>query len=379
MATKRAPSPLWHKALEKYREELKGAEEYQAVQSIHTLDELLNSFSAIQNTAPSNYSAMLSMNRVAPRLKFVDDFSAVLALCFGADASLTAAVWGSIRLILSHASSAAETLQDILDMLEELSLTLPRFQVYEQTLPLNRPLQQALLDVYCETICFYARTIHFLRNNPHLVLRKNAWENFKNDFSRTTMRMKRMSSLVENEADSARMRKDETQYKEVLALLQSMKVETNEDVPMRGYNNMPFIANNKFSGRDEILKNISQSLDPGTLSSNLKSVALFGLGGVGKTQIAVEFAYRELNTFDVVLWIAADNAITIGQSFRTIAKSFGQIGDGEDANDTTLAVVKMKRWLATTSEFITAYSNHIPTQQNPTTFSFSTMPMNFRP
>lgn len=126
--------------MEKYQEELQAAEDYQAIQNVHTLAELINALSSIQSAAPSNYDRVLSLNRIAPRLKFVDDFSAVLALYFGADAALTAAVWGSIRLILSHASSAAETLQDILDMLEELSLTLPRFQVYEQTLPLNHQL-----------------------------------------------------------------------------------------------------------------------------------------------------------------------------------------------------------------------------------------------
>lgn len=56
-------------------------------------------------------------------------------------------------------------------MLEELNLTLPRFQVFEETLPLDRELQRALVDVYFEIICFYAWTIHFLRSNPHLVLR----------------------------------------------------------------------------------------------------------------------------------------------------------------------------------------------------------------
>ncbi|KPM44898.1 hypothetical protein AK830_g1657 [Neonectria ditissima] len=142
----RSSSPLWHQASEKYREELPAAEDYQDIQKVHNLEELISSFSSIQGAAPNSYAGVLSLSRIAPRLKFVDDFSAVLALCFGADAALTAAVWGSIRLILSHASSAAETLQDVLDMLEELSLTLPRFQVYEQTLPLNHQLQQALLD-----------------------------------------------------------------------------------------------------------------------------------------------------------------------------------------------------------------------------------------
>lgn len=339
---------MWHQALEKYRDELRGAGDYDAIQKVRTLDELIDSFASMQDAAPSNYAGVLSLSRIAPRLKFVDDFSAVLALCFGADAGLTAAVWSSIRLILSHASSAAETLQDILDVLEELSLTLPRFQVYEQTLPPSRQLQQALLDVYCEIICFYARAIHFLRNNPHLVLRKNAWQSFRSDFSRTIMRIKRMSSTVESEADLARMRKDGLQYKEVLELLTTMKMKASGDGKPTQYNNIPFAANARFSGRDELLAAI-ETIGPDSAATSLKSVALVGMGGVGKTQTAMRFAYRNLAKFDVVLWVAADNAISIGQTFRTIATGLG-LHESDERVDAAAAIYKVKQWLATSSE-----------------------------
>ncbi|KAF4984957.1 hypothetical protein FDECE_16948 [Fusarium decemcellulare] len=358
MVAKQASSPLWHQALEKYREELQAAEDYQTIQKVHTLDELIDSFTSFQGVTPGNHAGILSLNRIAPRLKFVDDFSAVLALCFGADTALTAAVWGSIRLILSHASSAAETLKDVLDMLEELSLTLPRLQVYEQTLPLNPQLQQSLLDVYCEIICFYARTIHFLRSNPHLVLRKNAWQTFRNDFSRTNMRIKRMSSTVESEADLARMRKDETHYKEVVELLQAMKVKDTDDSKRVRYNNIPFATNTKFSGREDVLNSIDTSLVPETAASTPKSIALFGMGGVGKTQIAIQYAFLNMDKFDVILWIAADNAIAIGQSFRTIADGLGLLDSDEETKDTAAAIYKVKNWLATSkSTYLIIFDN----------------------
>ena len=104
------------------------------------------------------------VNRLDSILKFVNDFSAVVAVCFGADAKLAALVWGSIRMILTLASSASDTLRDVVDMLEELSL---------------------IVDVYTEVICFYARTIHFFRSNPHGLLRRNAWAEFHGDFSKT--------------------------------------------------------------------------------------------------------------------------------------------------------------------------------------------------
>lgn len=128
-------------------------------------------------------TGLSSLGRLGPKLKFVDDFSAIIALNCGTNATLTALVWGSIRLMLRLASSAQDSLRDILDMLEELSFTLPRFQAYEKTLSLDGALEMALIDVYTEVICFYARSIHFFRSHPHVLFRRRAWEEFRTDFS----------------------------------------------------------------------------------------------------------------------------------------------------------------------------------------------------
>jgi len=303
----------------------------------------------MQIPASGNYPAVTSIQRLAPRLKFVDDFSAVLAVCFGADATVTAAVWGSIRLILDQAASAGETLQDVLDMLEELSLTLPRFQSYEETLPLDRDLQLALVDVYSEIICFYARTIHFLRSNPHLILRKKAWQGFRSDFSRTLMRVKRMSSSIESEADMLRMRKDKSQYEEVLELLNTMKVDKEKEQQHIRFHNIPFPLNPRFSGRQDILNSLQSALGNASQSSPTKSMALFGMGGVGKTQIAIQYAHQSLDNFDAVLWVAADNSIAIGQSFRDISEGLRLIKPGDEPQDTAAAVWRVKSWINSTS------------------------------
>ncbi|VUC30930.1 unnamed protein product [Clonostachys rosea] len=232
-------------------------------------------------------------------------------------------------------------------MLEELSLTLPRFQVYEQTLPLSHQLQAALVDVYSEIICFYARAIHFLKSNSHLVFRKNAWQTFRNDFSRTIKRIKRMSSTVESEADIVRMRKDELQYKDVLELLNTMKITNEEDSKRVTYNNIPFAENPRFSCREDVLKDINGYLGAEVDASSLRSMALFGMGGVGKTQIAVQYAYHNLDKFDIVLWIAADNSLSVGQSFRNIAEGLGLLETDEELQDSAGAMYKVKTWLAT--------------------------------
>ena len=42
---------------------------------------------------------------------------------------------------------------------------------------------------------------------------------------------------------------------------------------------------------------------------------LHGLGGIGKTQIALEYSYRHRNKFDIVYWLRADNYNTLLTSY----------------------------------------------------------------
>ena len=60
-----------------------------------------------------------------------------------------------------------DMIRDILNMLEELSMSLPRFRSYENTLLVNEALASSLLAAYTEMTCFCARTINFFRSNPH--------------------------------------------------------------------------------------------------------------------------------------------------------------------------------------------------------------------
>ena len=344
-------APLWHKALERYREELKDNNDSNDDIVIESLEDLLNHAKTIESLLPQERTALNSMNRIGPKLKFVDDFIAVIALYVGADAKLTALVWGSIRLMLTLASSASDTLQDVLDMLEELSLKLPRFKTYEKSLPVDQALEAALLEVYTEVICFYARAIHFFRTHPHVLLRRGAWEGFRTDFSRTVRRIKRMSSTVENEADLARMRIDGAKYKEVLDLMEGLKLSKTHNDEAIQYHHIPFELNLRFWGREQALQAVKEALDPGEETSSLKKFALHGMGGVGKTQIALQFANRSRQQYSVILWVAADTTISMGQSFRDIAQGLGLVKSDDEIKDAVAAILKVKNWLTAARKY----------------------------
>jgi serine/threonine protein kinase/tetratricopeptide (TPR) repeat protein len=68
---------------------------------------------------------------------------------------------------------------------------------------------------------------------------------------------------------------------------------------------VPFGRNPNFSGREDLLERISDSLNA---PRPLAVVALHGLGGVGKTQLALEYAYRRADAYRLVAWIRAEHA-----------------------------------------------------------------------
>jgi hypothetical protein len=72
-----------------------------------------------------------------------------------------------------------------------------------------------------------------------------------------------------------------------------------------GSSQIPFLPNPSFVGRNAELVDIYLDVIAGLNQLGRSFVGLTGLPGVGKTQFAVEFAYRFAWAFDRVLWLPA--------------------------------------------------------------------------
>jgi hypothetical protein len=101
-----------------------------------------------------------------------------------------------------------------------------------------------------------------------------------------------------------------------------------------------------FTGRDQMLADVR-----GALLSGGRAVvqALAGMGGVGKTQLAAEYAYRFASGYDVVWWVPAEQAGLIGEQIAALAAELGCTGPDADLDTAGRAVLgelrRRDRWL----------------------------------
>ncbi|WP_244210870.1 FxSxx-COOH system tetratricopeptide repeat protein [Amycolatopsis kentuckyensis] len=85
--------------------------------------------------------------------------------------------------------------------------------------------------------------------------------------------------------------------------------------------------NPNFTGRRELLDQLTERLGAGTTA--VLPAALHGMGGIGKTQMAVEYVYRHLKDYDIVWWIQATQPTQIRKSLTELAQHLRLPGSDE--------------------------------------------------
>lgn len=118
---------------------------------------------------------------------------------------------------------------------------------------------------------------------------------------------------------------------------------------------LPSPRNPFFTGREDILEAMHQHLSTGEARALTSSFVLHGLGGVGKTQIALEYAYRYALEYTAIFWINAETSESITSSYLSMAALLGLPAHRESDQDQTLAAVR--GWLSSHRHWLLIWDN----------------------
>ncbi|MEM8717361.1 MAG: toll/interleukin-1 receptor domain-containing protein [Cyanobacteria bacterium P01_G01_bin.4] len=128
--------------------------------------------------------------------------------------------------------------------------------------------------------------------------------------------------------------------------------------------NMPYERNAFFTGREAVLQALHQQLNQDKAVALSQIQAVSGLGGIGKTQTAVEYAYRHREDYQAVFWVRAETDLELRTGFVEIARLLNlPQKDAQAPNDTIKAV---KQWLESNPGWLLIFDNaDHPEQLNP--------------
>lgn len=120
---------------------------------------------------------------------------------------------------------------------------------------------------------------------------------------------------------------------------------------------MPNSPNPFFTGRERLLEQILERLSARREASLTQPQALYGLGGIGKTQTATEFVFRHVDTYSHVFWLQANDRETLVADFVTLAQLIELPEPAKDEQYETRIIDAVKRWLSENTNWLLVLDN----------------------
>ena len=115
---------------------------------------------------------------------------------------------------------------------------------------------------------------------------------------------------------------------------------------------IPYLRNPFFTGREEILARLDDILLHQKSVALTQTYAISGLGGIGKTQIALEYVYRYRHHYDTIFWIDASSHSTFVADFVILANIL-KLSEQHERE----AIAAVRHWLATHPNWLLILDN----------------------
>src|SRR3954470_6764109 len=108
--------------------------------------------------------------------------------------------------------------------------------------------------------------------------------------------------------------------------------------------------NRRFVDRPAIFEILNHTIE------THRECTLCGLGGTGKSQVALEYCYRNKDNYRYIFWIDADTEETLQNSFLDVARLLPGLASTKPTKPNDLVLYAIK-WLQNNDDWLLVYDN----------------------
>ncbi|KAK0624769.1 hypothetical protein B0T17DRAFT_531004 [Bombardia bombarda] len=248
------------------------------------------------------------------------------------------AIWGMIHLTLKLASDATDGVTQIADMMRRLGLRLELFNACTKGPGgSSKQMKEAYLEVYIDLATFFTACIRFFRHDTAMI--SPGWnENHSGRWSPLlkvyNASLTSINDRFEHVSVLTRLLKENTMVNDFQGQqsLLSLSPANFTEVAKLPCVMLPAGRGSRYYNRDGITSKIDSFFYPASGERAFRSIALHGIGGVGKSHVALKYAHLKTSnqSIDVVLWFHSETDPSLAQSFTDAALALGLPGIGRD-------------------------------------------------
>ena len=181
----------------------------------------------------------------------------------------------------------------------------------------------------------------------------------RRQLTRTRKRLAKHIANFHEKADLAHRQQVESHHNETIHLVESNHTETlmtlshlnlhdEQYTPEFPLHTVNLRRNPAFTGREDVLKSLHSKLAIIESCTEPMSCTLYGIGGVGKTQTALEYTYEFRSHYEGIFWVRAETNIELLKCYGAIGRKLGLMS-GADVDQP--AVERIQRFLEETGGY----------------------------
>ena len=113
--------------------------------------------------------------------------------------------------------------------------------------------------------------------------------------------------------------------------------------------------NPNFTGRVAQLEALRAHLTGGSTAAVTQAASISGLGGIGKSQLAIEYAYRYRADYDLAWWLRAEEPGSLAADYAALARALDL--PAKDVTEQAVVLAAVRAWLEAHPRWLLIFDN----------------------